>query len=218
MSRELVIFGDGPHAREMADIVAQVNRATATWDFLGFLVRKERSAGAELTVDGHRVLGDYRDLSRFPDALFVAEYGSRPPSLPRERMATLVAPSAFVATTARIGAGCVVYPHCFIGSNAVLGDQIFVLSGCTINHDDHLEDHVTLASGVLLAGSVHVEANSYLGQGCMVRQGLRIGHDSLVGMGSVVVKDVPPNSVMIGNPARILRLASDEGTDETSAT
>jgi acetyltransferase-like isoleucine patch superfamily enzyme len=38
-----------------------------------------------------------------------------------------------------------------------------------------------------------------------VRQNLRIGRDSLVGMGSVVIKDVPPSSVMAGNPARKLR-------------
>ena len=216
MSRELVILGDGPHAREMADIVAQVNRVAATWNLIGFLAPEERSERGQDVIDGHPVLGDYRDITRFPNALFVAEFGSRPPSLTREKLATLVAPSAFVATSARIGFGCVVYPHCFIGSNAVLNDHVFALSGCIINHDDHLEDHVALASGVLLAGSVHVEANTYLGQGCMVRQNLRIGHDSVIGMGSVVVKDVPPNSVILGNPGRILRRASDQGSNESS--
>jgi sugar O-acyltransferase (sialic acid O-acetyltransferase NeuD family) len=210
MSRELIIFGDGPHAREMADIVAQINQRTATWTLLGFLTTEERSASDATTVDGHPLLGDYGDIPRFPNALFVAEYGSHPPSLPRERMATLVAPSTFVTSTARIGVGCVVYPHCFIGSNAVLDDHVFALAGCVINHDDHLEDHVTLASGVLLAGYVHVEANTYLGQGCTVRESLRIGRGSKIGMGSVVVNDVSPGSVMVGNPARILRRNSDE--------
>lgn len=218
MNRELVILGDGPHAREMADIVAAINQRSATWNLLGFLTAQARSASEVSTIDGHPLLGDYGDMSRFPNALFVAEYGSHPPSLPRERLATLIAPSAFVASTARIGVGCVVYPHCFIGSNAILEDHVFALAGCVINHDDHLEDHVTLASGVLLAGYVHIEADAYLGQGCMVRESLRIGRGSKIGMGSVVVMDVAPNSVMVGNPARILRRQSDEGTDESSAT
>mgnify|MGYP001570233007 CR=1 FL=1 len=44
-----------------------------------------------------------------------------------------------------------------------------------------------------------------LGQGCAVRQHLRIGRNSMIGMGAVVIKDVPPNCVMAGNPARKLR-------------
>jgi acetyltransferase-like isoleucine patch superfamily enzyme len=62
-----------------------------------------------------------------------------------------------------------------------------------------------MASGVVLAGSVHVEGGCYLGQFCTVRQQVRIGRGSLVGMGAVVLRDVPPNSVMVGNPARRLR-------------
>ena len=212
MSRELVIFGDGPHAREMADIIAQINRVTATWNFLGFLVREGRSASGR---DDHRrtpVLGDYRDVPRFPERALRGGVREPPALATAGAVGNTRCPERVRGDYgAYRSAGCVVYPHCFIGSNAVLDDHVFVLSGCTINHDDHLEDHVTVASGVLLAGSVHVEANTYLGQGCMVRQNLRIGRGSFVGMGSVVVKDVPPNSVMIGNPARILRRNSDEG-------
>jgi len=50
-----------------------------------------------------------------------------------------------------------------------------------------------------------VEGGSYLGQACTIRQFVHIGKDCLIGMGSVVLADVPPNSVMVGNPARKLR-------------
>ncbi len=52
---------------------------------------------------------------------------------------------------------------------------------------------------------VHVESGCYLGQACTIKQYLTIGRESLIGMGSVVLKDVPPNSVMVGNPALWLR-------------
>ena len=86
-----------------------------------------------------------------------------------------------------------------------MGDFVFCLSGSVINHDNVIEDRVVFASGVALAGHVHVENGCYLGQSSTVRQFLTIGRGSMLGMGAVVVKDVPPNSVMAGNPARKLR-------------
>jgi sugar O-acyltransferase (sialic acid O-acetyltransferase NeuD family) len=204
--RELIILGAGPHAQEMAAIVAQINALVPTWDMLGFLVPEGQAdtVGAHLSC-GHSVLGTYADLSSYTHAHVALEYGAEAPDLPWTRVVSLVAPTAFVAPTARIGVGCVIYPGSFVGHNAVLGDRVFVLSGAVINHDDVLEDGVTVCSNASLAGFVRVEAGSYLGQACTIRQYLRIGRGSLIGMGAVVVEDVAPNSVMAGNPARRLR-------------
>jgi sugar O-acyltransferase (sialic acid O-acetyltransferase NeuD family) len=204
--RELIILGAGPHAQEMAAIVAQVNAQSPTWELLGFIVPEgqDEIVGRE-TPSGDRVLGTYEKLERYPGAYVALEYGSRAPSLPRERIVSLVAPTAFIAPTAKMGAGCVIYPGCFVGHNAVLGNRVFVLGGAIINHDDDLADDVTVCSNASLAGFVRVEAGSYLGQACTIRQYVRIGRGSLIGMGAVVLEDVAPNSVMVGNPARKLR-------------
>lgn len=203
--RDLIICSVGVHAMEMAEIVERINHAEPTWNLLGYFAEKKRveeSFGVER--NGYPVLGTIDDLDRHPSAALAVGYGFNDP-FPAERAATIVDPGAFVSRSARIGRACVIYPGCFIGYNAVLGDRVFLLSGSAVNHDDVLENGVVLASGVTLAGNVHVESGCYLGQACTVRQGLRIGAGSLVGMGAVVVKDVPPNSVMAGNPARKLR-------------
>ncbi len=202
--RDLLILGVGVHALEMAEIVERINHAAPTWRLLGFL-SPERGPGDE-SLNGYPVLGTLDRLCEYPEARLALGYGW-PAALPypRERLVSIVDPTAFVSRTARMGAGCVIYPHCFIGLNAVLGDEIFCLGGSMINHDDVLEDRVALASGVNLAGSVHVEADCYLGQACAVRQYLRIGRGSLIGMGAVVLEDVPPNSVIVGNPGRRIR-------------
>ena len=145
-------------------------------------------------------------MPAYPEAFLVPDNEwPRSLAIPADRLASLIDPSVFLSRTAVIGAGCVLYPHCFVGLNARIGDAVFCLSGSIINHDAVIENRVVIASGVTLAGSVHVEPDCYLGQACTIRQNVRIGRGSLIGMGAVVVRDVPPGSVIVGNPGRKLR-------------
>ena len=196
----LILNADDPHAAEMAEIVERINDVSPTWNLLGLVTAKPEWVGGVL--NGYQLF-DAEALDAYPNAA-VAEFGWRG-EVAMERRATLVDPSAFVSRTAQIAPGCILYPNCFVGLNAVLGARVFCLSGAIINHDDCLEEGVVLCSGATLAGGVYVEADSYLGQGSQVRQNLRIGRHSVVGMGTVVVKDVPAESVVVGNPARLLR-------------
>lgn len=202
--KDLLILGTDVHALEMAEIVERLNRTTPTWNLLGYLTDDEKKAGKEL--NGYPVFVVQEGIVRFPNAFFVPAYGRGwKMAVPTERLVSLVDPSSFVSRTAKIGVGCVIFPNCYVGLNAHIGNYVFCLSGVIINHDDVIEDRVVLASGVKLAGYVRVEADCYLGQGCACKQKVKIGRGSLIGMGAVVVKDVPPNSVMVGNPARELR-------------
>jgi carbonic anhydrase/acetyltransferase-like protein (isoleucine patch superfamily) len=202
--RDLLILGTGVHAFEMAEIVERINRATPTWRLLGHLTPDAGEVGQ--IPNGYQVLGTADQLGEWPDALLVPdnEWPSRS-GLPVERLATIIDPSVFVSRTATIGAGCVLYPGCYVGLNARIGDLVFSLGGSTINHDDAIGRCTVLASGVTIAGSVTVGERCYLGQSCTIRQLLTVGAGSLIGMGSVVIRDVPPNSVMVGNPARRIR-------------
>jgi len=202
--KDLIILGAGVHAQEMVEIVERVNRARATWRPLGYVASEEKHLGQ--TLNGLPVLGAREVIGAHPQADLVPDNSwPRTEPVPRQRLVSLVDPSAFVSRTAQIGAGCVIYPGCYVGLNARIGDYCFCLSGSVVNHDVVIGDNVVLASLVSLAGYVQVEADCYLGQACTVRQHLRIGRGSLIGMGAVVVRDVPARSVMAGNPARKLK-------------
>jgi sugar O-acyltransferase (sialic acid O-acetyltransferase NeuD family) len=201
--QDLIILGTGVHGGEMAHIVDRINRDRPTWNLLGHIAPKPTD---QTEFAGHPILGQAEAIARYPSAMLVPDNEfPKSVALPEERLTTIIDPSSFVHPTARIGRGCVIYPSCFVGLKASIGDRVFMLSGSVVNHDNVIEDRVVFASAVTLAGYVTVEAGAYLGQSCTVRQSLRIGRNSLVGMGAVVVRDVPPSVVMVGNPARKLR-------------
>jgi len=201
--QDLIILGTGVHAQEMVEIVDRVNAAAATWNLIGYVSKNGDNAGE--VFNGLPVLGGLEQIDQRAEACLVPAFGWPVRELPMERVVSLIDPSSVVSRTAKIGRGCVLYPFCFVGLNAVLGDFVFCLSGVCINHDDVIEDGVSLASGAKLAGFVHLEQDVYCGQSCAIRQKLRVGRKSLVGMGAVVVKDVPANVVVAGNPTRIIR-------------
>ncbi len=202
--KDLVILGIDVHSAEMAHIVERINRQESTWNLLGHIAPNDSEMPTQFA--GRPVLGIIEKLVDYPNAAIVP-CATFPKSVefPTGRVVNLIDPSAYVHPTVTMGKGCVLYPNCFIGFNARLGNYVWALSGVTINHDDVIGARTEFASDVTLAGCVAVEADCYMGQSCTVREHLRVGRNSLIGMGAVVVENVEPNSVMVGNPARRLK-------------
>jgi sugar O-acyltransferase (sialic acid O-acetyltransferase NeuD family) len=209
--RPLLLVGAGGFGREAAQAVAALNEERPAWGPVGFLDDRPELRGT--CVEGVPVVGAVADAARHPDAALVVctgnprDYSSRRRiverlGLPPERYATLVHPAASVARTAEVGRGCALLAHVAVTAHAVLGAHVVVMPGVVVTHDDVVGDYATLAAGVRLGGGVEVGAGAYLGAGALVREGLRVGEGSLLGMGSVLLRDVPPNEVWAGAPAR----------------
>jgi acetyltransferase-like isoleucine patch superfamily enzyme len=87
----------------------------------------------------------------------------------------------------------------FIGENCVL-------TGCALlAHDASTNRQLGINYGQSsITRPIIIEDNCFIGYGAIVLMGVTIGHDSIVGAGSIVTKDVPPRSVLGGNPAKII--------------
>jgi sugar O-acyltransferase (sialic acid O-acetyltransferase NeuD family) len=212
----LIILGTGRGAVELLDLVADVNAASDRPRFacLGFLDDDPARQGTQF--EGLPVHGPLRAAAGLGSARFLnaisslATYWRRDEiiaatGLAPERFATLIHPSAHVSRRAEIGRGVVLFPHVTITVHARVDDGVLILANSVVNHDVAIGAHACLASSVALAGGVRVGRCCYLGQSCSIIAGVEIGERSLVGMGSVVRHDVEPRSVVVGNPARLLR-------------
>jgi acetyltransferase-like isoleucine patch superfamily enzyme len=86
-----------------------------------------------------------------------------------------------------------------------LGENIVIGLNSQIHHDCVIENNAVLSPHCILLGNVYVEENAFLGSNCCIKQGVTIGENAVIGMCSNVLKDVPPNAVMVGNPAHFVK-------------
>jgi len=91
-----------------------------------------------------------------------------------------------------------------------IGDHVTVLANTVMNHNVVIEDFCIGTSGVNLSGQVRLGRGCYIGAGSSLIQDCTVGEWALVGLGSAVIRDVPPWTVVAGNPARVIRKVRDE--------
>lgn len=118
---------------------------------------------------------------------------------------------AVIMMGAVINIGAVVGENTMIDMNAVLGGRAIVGNNCHIGAGTVLAGVVEPASAV----PVVIEDNVLIGANAVVLEGIRVGHDAVVAAGAVVTEDVPPNAVVAGMPARIIKYKDEKTVSKT---
>jgi sugar O-acyltransferase (sialic acid O-acetyltransferase NeuD family) len=208
--KPLVIVGTGNGGRIALDIALSLHLP-----ILGFISDTMRVGES---INGSTVLGGdllLDDLEFVRNSAFVVPIG---PNSPRRRLALrliesgaemppLVHPSCIVSAHASIGAASVLVPGVIVNCNARIGRFCVVNAGATIEHDSVLGDGTLISPGVHFGGATVCGEGSFVGIGACTVAGIRIGREAVVGAGAVVIRDVPDEDVVAGNPARSIKKA-----------
>jgi acetyltransferase-like isoleucine patch superfamily enzyme len=114
-----------------------------------------------------------------------------------------------VQKNARIGKNCKISSHTFICEGVTIEDDVFIGHGVTFINDSY--PRAITADGQLQTEAdwtverTVVKKGASVGSGATILANVTIGENAIVGAGSMVTKDVPPNTIVAGNPARVLR-------------
>ena len=119
-----------------------------------------------------------------------------------------------IQKNARVGKRCKISSHTFVCEGVEIEDNVFVGHGVTFINDSY--PRATTESGELQTETdwtvekTVVRKGASIGSGSTILCKVSIGENAIVGAGSVVTRDVPANSIVAGNPAKILRFISEE--------
>lgn len=115
----------------------------------------------------------------------------------------LIHPTSYVSKSVNLNYGLHLEQMCTIAARTSIGFGVNVKRNSSIGHHCEIGNFVTINPGVTLSGEIKMGNNTMIGSGVSIRDGVTIGENSIVGMGSVVVKDIPANSIAYGNPCKV---------------
>ncbi len=203
----------GANNPETIRVINAIKKVSRDFSFLGFIDNDSAKKGTSFF--GYPVLGgsDYmqtvkdpdvhlvnlitRDcVTRFETSLQVHQYGAK--------FSNLIYPHVDLDMVS-MGVGNYIQEAVILQAGVVVGNNSSIHMGTLVGHESKIGNSVFIAHGCNLSGLVNVEDGVFMGTGVSVLPRVSIGRWSVIGAGSVIRKDVPPYSMVVGNPAKVVK-------------
>lgn len=213
MEKVIIIGGKGSAIVVAEQIFDSQIKHKANIEFLGFAF-DDLSNGNE--INGFPILCGtnevYKKYKEFQDVKFIFQL-YRPDllkeriklknsyNIPNERFTTFIHPTCTISRSAVIGLGSVIMANTVVNPNASIGRFCTIQSNVTIGHDSIMGDYNFIATQSTV-GNIVMGDRNFMGINSCTNNFITIGDDCFIGMASNVVKSIPSNTKVYGNPAK----------------
>lgn len=210
MKNKCVIIGAGTYGQVYAEYLKE------NYEIIGFLDADQSLFGKQ--VLNIQVLGDTdklqimdrsikvfvpigKALTRIRLLKQVQEWGFETPNFIHHNVA--------IHNSIEIGKCVYILPGTAIMPLVKIKDFVMISLGVNIAHHTTIGEGVFLSQGSNIGASVFIKQNAFCGIASTVMTGVKVvGENALIGAGSVVIRDVADSTVVVGNPAKVLRINS----------
>ena len=125
--------------------------------------------------------------------------------IPNFHFINAIHPSVIIGDNVNLGYGITAMAGVIFNPKSVIGNFTFFATGAQIEHDCIINNFASVSAGTILGGHVKLGKFSALTLGVTVLDRLEIGENTVVGAGSLVLKSLPDNVLVYGNPSKIIR-------------
>ena len=203
-AKEIIIFGAGGHARVVAEL------ALALGYEIGCFLADEIS---ETVVFGRPVLKEIdASVLRPVFAIAIGHNDTRysiftrlTKQFPDASFPSLIHPRSMISPSAVIEHGSVIFSGALVGPQSKIDRFVIVNHGAQLDHNNYACEFSSIGPGAVLGGGVTVGNAAVVAMRAAVKHQVNIGSYSILGANSYLDRNLPPNSVAYGNPARIIR-------------
>lgn len=205
---DIVVIGAGGFGKEVLWLIDEINKAQSKFNVLGFV--DDNPELQRIKICNLPVFGSLDWLSYKPGLAVCLALGI--PDTKRQvlqrirnynlRFPNLIAPNVSSSSYVHYGQGIIVGSGSILTTHISIGDYVLINLACTIGHDVSIGNGVTISPGSKISGCCVIDEYTDIGTGSIIIPGIHIGKEAIVGAGTVVIKDVPERTTVVGNPAR----------------
>lgn len=214
--KDIVIYGAGSVGRLVEQIIFDINQDQQKFNFLGFLDDNESKHHIE--INESKVLGGSSFLEQNPKTLVAVGFSTpiqknnlvtRLKKESHQNFATLIHPNTWISNRVHIGEGSIIYPGVHLDVDINIEDFCLLNKLCSVGHDTTIGSFSTISPGVNIGGFNKINEGVEFGINSCTVQNISIGKWSVIGAGAVIIRDVAENTVVVGNPGRVIKLSTN---------
>lgn len=127
--------------------------------------------------------------------------------IPENKFINLIHPTAITPKGyCKIGHGVLFAPLSQLSPDTTVSNNCILLPNSFLGHNSFMDEYSSIATNSVVGAHVHIGKGVHVGSNATIRETVKIGDYSFIGMGAVVLNDVPDYAVVVGNPAKVLRI------------